>query len=154
MQIDIANLQNLYKINELDIKSVVKNVLKDESKEVELSVVFVDDEKIKELNNSYLGEDSTTDVLSFSLDEPEFETDCDDKICGEIIVSVETAINTAEKLKSETESELFLYVVHGLLHLMGYDDKDKVASEVMHEKERLILAELGYKVSFNPNIIL
>ena len=152
MQIEIANLQNIYKINEQDITTLLKKVLNDLKKDAELSVVFVDDKKIKELNNSYLGEDVPTDVLAFSLNDSEYDTI--DEISGEIIVSVETAINTAEKLDTGVESELFLYLVHGLLHLVGYDDKDKTASDEMHEKERLILAELGYKVSFNHAIIL
>ncbi|MGR3219351.1 MAG: rRNA maturation RNase YbeY [Candidatus Anammoxibacter sp.] len=147
MQIEIANLQSLYNVKKNEIKKILKNVLKDVGKDAELSIVFVDDEKIKELNKSFLGKDTSTDVLAFYLGDSGKEED--GKICGEIVVSVETAIEVAGKINSDVTSEIYLYLVHGLLHLMGYDDKDKKMADKMHSEERRILSGFGWEVNFD-----
>lgn len=147
MNIEIANIQQIYQLNEDEIQLIIKKILNDKKKDAELSIVFVDDEKIKELNNDYLGEDAPTDVLSFPLDD--FDGKSNEKICGEIIISVETALHTAEKMNSVVESEIYLYVVHGLLHLIGYDDKTGKLADIMHGEEKRILSDLGFEVNFN-----
>lgn len=156
MQIEIADLQNHHKIKRKEIRNLLKKILKDAELEGELSLVFVNDEKIKELNNSYLKTNTITDVLAFSLDDSEdFDSkeDNNKKINGEIIVSVQTAINTAKSLNTSVESELYLYLVHGLLHLMGYDDKETKLADIMHKKEKEILFELGYNITFNDDTV-
>ncbi len=145
MQIEIADLQKFQKIKKSEIRNLLKKVLKDEGYDAELSVALVDDEKIKELNKKYLGKDYVTDVLAFHLDDDDDKSR--GKICGEIIVSVQTAVSVAERLNSHVVSEVYLYLIHGILHLIGYDDKDDKLAEVMHKKEKDILAALGYAVS-------
>ncbi len=144
MQIEIADLQDSFDVDEDKVKEILENTLKAAGKDAELSVVLVNDDKIRELNNSYLSEDTPTDVLSFELDDVDEEAD--GKINGEIIVSIQTAVNTAKKMGGDVECEIFLYLVHGLLHLMGYDDKDEKMADAMHKEEAGILSGFGFKV--------
>ncbi len=138
--VEIANLQKHYEINKSKIKKVVKVVLKKEVKSAKLSIAFVDNEEIKRLNERFLGSDEVTDVIAFPLNNKE------DILSGEIVVSVETAVEVANRKKSSVEGEIILYLVHGILHLLGYNDNNKKNATIMHEKESEILAFLGYNV--------
>ena len=138
--VEIANLQKHYEINKSKIKKVVKIVLDKEVKSAKLSIAFVDNEEIKRLNERFLGSNEVTDVIAFPLNNKE------DILSGEIVISVETAVEVANKKKSSIEGEIILYLVHGILHLLGYNDKNKKNATIMHEKESEILAFLGYNV--------
>ena len=152
MQIEIANLQRLYHLKKNDIKKIIKDILKDIGRDAELSIVFVDDKRMRELNESFLGKNTTTDVLAFPLGD--LSNDENGKICGEIVVSVETAIEVAGKIGSDVTCEIYLYLIHGLLHLTGYDDKKKKMAEKMHNEERRILSGLGLEVDFDVAAVL
>ena len=93
------------------------------------------------MNNKYRGIDKPTDVLSFSLQEgtvkpPEVEND---KLLGDIIISVETAQKQADTLNHSMERELTVLLIHGLLHLIGYDHEEDKDYKIMREKESKIL---------------
>lgn len=154
MRIEIADLQKLFPIKKSIIKKLLKDVLQIEGRMAsELSIALVDDEKIKGLNRSFLGKNIYTDVIAFPWNEsclsPESkDNQIKDKICGEIVVSVQRALKMAERLGVAPEGEIYLYLIHGLLHLMGYDDKDAKTASNMHEKEQDILARLGFKTYF------
>ncbi len=103
--------------------------------------MFTNDKFIKTLNNKYRGIDKPTDVLSFSLQEgvvksPEIESD---KLLGDIIISVETAQRQADNLKHSMERELTVLLIHGLLHLTGYDHEKDKDYKIMREKESEVL---------------
>ncbi len=103
--------------------------------------MFTNDKFIKTLNNKYRGIDKPTDVLSFSLQEgvvksPEIESD---KLLGDIIISVETAQRQADNLNHSMERELTVLLIHGLLHLTGYDHEKGTDYKIMREKENEIL---------------
>lgn len=103
--------------------------------------MFTDDKFIKSLNNKYRGIDKPTDVLSFSLKEgavksPEVEND---KLLGDIIISVETAQRQADTLNHSIEKELTVLLIHGLLHLTGYDHEKDKDYKTMREIESEIL---------------
>jgi probable rRNA maturation factor len=102
--------------------------------------------RIKEINKNFLGHNYATDVLSFSYN----ETSLENNITGEIIVSVEMAAKLAQNNGHAVEGEVALYIVHGLLHLLGYDDRQKRNAKKMHQREREVLSNFGYKVSI-PN---
>ena len=140
MIVEIANLQKHYEIKSSKIKRVVKEVLGKEGKGAKLSIAFVDDKEIKKLNKRYFDTDEVTDVIAFPLSNHKTF------LRGEIIVSVETAVNTAGRGSINIEGEIILYVVHGLLHLLGYSDGNKNDAKIMHEKESRILKILGYNV--------
>ncbi len=144
MKLDVINLQKRYPIDKNKIKKLVRNVLKVEKKDkdVELNIVFVDNKGIKEMNRNFLGHNYATDVLSFAYHEPCREN----VVTGEIIVSVEMAAQRAQKLGYSMEGETALYLIHGLLHLFGYDDKQKRDAKKMHQREGELLSDLGYRV--------
>ena len=100
-----------------------------------------------ELNDRHLMHDGPTDVLTFDLqDSDEIKTgDLDDptSIEGEIVVSVETAAREAARRGHDSDAEAALYVVHGTLHLLGYDDADEEDAAAMHAVEDDILTAVG-----------
>lgn len=97
----------------------------------ELSVVFAVDSEIKALNKKYRGKDRPTDVLSFPLGEK--------GILGDIVISVERARAQAEAFGTSFKSEVELYIIHGALHLLGYDDETPAAAKAMRKKEKELL---------------
>lgn len=84
---------------------------------IEVSLYFTDDEVIKELNKTYRGKDKATDVLSFIFDEPAGPY----RLLGEIVISVDTARKQAKEIGHSLEEEIKRLVVHGFVHLLGYD---------------------------------
>ena len=140
MKVEIANLQKYYKIKDYKIKQVVKEVLGKKSSSAKLSFAFVDNNEIKRLNKKYFDSDDVTDVIAFPLNNH------NNSLNGEIVVSVETAVDTAIKEDVDVEGEIVLYVVHGLLHLLGYSDVNREDAIIMHEKESKILKALGYNM--------
>ena len=140
MIVEIADLQKFYKIKKSTITQAVKEVLGEKYKGSKLSIAFVDNNEIKRLNNRYFNSNDVTDVIAFPLNNHK------SALNGEIVVSVETAVDTAGKENIDVEAEILLYVVHGLLHLLGYRDGNRNDAENMHDKESRILKALGYNV--------
>ncbi|MCR4288750.1 MAG: rRNA maturation RNase YbeY [Candidatus Scalindua sp.] len=138
--VEIANLQKHYKIKNSIITRAAKEVLGKKFNGAKLSIAFVDNKEIKKLNNRYFNLNEVTDVIAFPLNNHK------SALNGEIVVSVETAVDTAMKENIDVEAEIILYVVHGLLHLLGYRDGDRNDARIMHEKESNILKTLGYNV--------
>ncbi|MEO6196487.1 MAG: rRNA maturation RNase YbeY [Dehalococcoidia bacterium] len=110
----------------------------------QLGVVVTDDEQIRLLNREYAGEDHATDVLAFSLTEGEdFAKPDETERIGEVVISMETAVRQAEDAKIDLESEIAHLLVHGVLHLRGYDHLGEDEERVMRAKERAVLVEVG-----------
>jgi probable rRNA maturation factor len=110
----------------------------------QVGVVVTDDEQIRLLNREYAGEDHATDVLAFSLTEGEdFAKPDETERIGEVVISMETAVRQAEDAKIDLESEIGHLLVHGVLHLRGYDHLGEDEERVMRAKERAILVEVG-----------
>ena len=104
-----------------------------------IGVVLVDNEMIHELNRNFLKHDYPTDVISFQVESnPE-----EGYLEGEVIASVEMAKQRAPEFQWGTDDELLLYVIHGLLHLVGFDDIDEKDRLVIREKERYYLRFIG-----------
>jgi probable rRNA maturation factor len=103
----------------------------------EISVSIVHDDEMHALNRKYLKHDYPTDVLSFVLDR------LDDTLQGEIIVSADTAIARCEEFRWSADNELTLYLLHGALHLVGYQDKSEVDYQRMREREQHYLRRFG-----------
>jgi len=101
----------------------------------DIDVLVVDDPAIKRLNRIHRGVDRRTDVLAFPL-----ETPGPSPLVGQIVISAETARRQARRLDIPLATELDLLVTHGVLHLVGYDDRDPVEARLMHERERQILS--------------
>lgn len=106
----------------------------------ELGVVVTDDEEIRKLNRDYAGEDKATDVLSFSLREgEEFVSPDETERLGEVIISLETAEGQAADAGHSLEDEMAHLLVHGILHLLGYDHAEPDDERVMRAREDALL---------------
>ncbi len=101
------------------------------------SLAIVDDLTMRELNAERLGHDWTTDVISFEIDATA------DEIEGEVIASAETALRTCLAAGWNARDELLLYVIHGLLHVVGLDDTDEQAGQQMRSMEQACLLALN-----------
>ena len=136
---ETAELETKYKNS---LKKIALLVLKalGVPKDSELSISFIDDIKMRELNLSYRGIDRTTDVLSFpQIEGPDFS------LLGDIVVSIETAERHSKSYGVTLHEELKKLIIHGILHLLGYDHKKKKETQIMREKEKelsLIVKEL------------
>ena len=112
----------------------------------EISVTFVDNEQIRELNAQYRNKDAATDVLSFPMGENgvyDINHDTGAKILGDIVLSVEMAMAQAKRYGHSLEREIGYLTAHSMLHLLGYDHEVPEEAEEMEAMERLVLAELG-----------
>jgi probable rRNA maturation factor len=115
-------------------------------RQAEVSVVFADDEYIRELNRQFRGKDCPTDVLSFALnegDEPEIVDGPEEILLGDIVISLETAVRQAEDFGHSLERELAYLTVHGVLHLVGFNHEAEEAKAAMRQQEEHILALVG-----------
>ena len=106
---------------------------------VELTAVVLDDAALRRLNATQLGHDYETDVVTFPFKTP-------DRLEGEIYVSLETAAREATARGATTAEELTLYLVHGTLHLAGWDDHTPSDRAAMRAAERTVLATLGITI--------
>ena len=115
--------------------------------DTEISVTFVDNARIRELNREFRGIDKETDVLSFPLLEKEELNTIDPTLplaLGDIVISVEKAMEQAESFGHSIEREISFLTVHSMFHLLGYDHVDGgLAAVQMREKEEGVLAKLG-----------
>ena len=110
----------------------------------ELSVLVTDDETVRGLNREYAGEDATTDVLAFSLTEGEEFASPDGVLrLGEVIISYPMALSQASEAGRPVEAEIDHLLVHGVLHLLGYDHAEAAEEEWMRARERELLAALS-----------
>lgn len=107
-------------------------------------IIFIDDEEMHKLNKTYRGIDRTTDVLSFALNDNK-HIDAVLNSLGDIFISIPKMKSQAIEYGHSEKRELSFLVVHGLLHLLGYDHMEKNDEEVMFGLQREILDELGIK---------
>lgn len=124
-------------------------VYEDFGKSAEISVTFVDDDRIRALNKEYRKIDKSTDTLSFPLGENgkyNINEDTGACILGDIVISLETAVRQAEVYGHTLQREIGFLTVHSMLHLLGYDHTDGGLQTVrMREKEEHVLTNLGLK---------
>jgi rRNA maturation RNase YbeY len=113
------------------IKTLAQTVLSSEGiLEAEINIIFVNDDYMLRLNQEYFKKNTTTDVISFNLTD-----DNSDGLDGEIYANVEQINRQASEFHVSTEEEIFRIVIHGLLHLLGFDDQTKAQKQIMTEKE-------------------
>ena len=117
----------------------------------EVEVSFVDDSQIRELNSKFRNIDSSTDVLSFPLGENgiyDTNPETGAKQLGDIVISLEHALDQADTYGHGLEREMAYLTVHSMLHLLGYDHVNGgLEQAIMREKEELILDELGLAIN-------
>ena len=99
----------------------------------EIGYMFVDDEKILEVNREYLGHDDYTDIITFDYDE-------DDVVSGDLVISLDTVRSNAELFQKDYDEELHRVIIHGVLHLCDINDKGPGEREIMEAAENKALA--------------
>lgn len=140
MRVRINNQQGI-RVPVLEIRNLTKYVLVQEGINkvpVEISILLVDNARIKELNKEYLGRSRVTDVISFRMWEGPFYK-LHPELLGDIVISVEQAQCQARRLHRDFKKEVWLYLIHGLLHLVGYEDDTLRNSRRMHRRSLDIL---------------
>lgn len=139
--IEINNLSG-FEINEDIFKKILRNVLSEESLiEKKVSVALVKKEEIRKINFKYRKKDKATDVLSFSCDEKNFP---ENNLLGEIVICPSKVRENAEKFNLSFQKELSRVLIHGILHLAGYDHENSpFKAEEMRKKEEKYLKLYG-----------
>ena len=145
MEVLISNRQEQLAIDLDFIKVVAEEIMRFEAspENAELSLVLCDDDFIQKLNRDYRGKNEPTDVLSFPMDEEQFESEI--RLLGDIVISTETAARQAESLKHSPLLEVVFLLIHGLLHLHGYEHSRKIPRKRMREREVTIFRHLCEK---------
>jgi probable rRNA maturation factor len=138
-RIKIASPQEVIPLDYAKLREAARAVLEGEGvDDAEISLAFVDNPTIHRLNLRYLNHDEPTDVLSFPLSAPRAK-----KLVGELVIGAEVAQAQAAERGHDVQVELALYVIHGLLHLCGYDDHADRDAATMRQRERHYLHQLG-----------
>ena len=109
----------------------------------QFNVIFINNEKIREINKSYRGIDRETDVISFALEDEKTIRVENERILGDIYISVEKAKMQAEEYGHSFKREICFLTTHGFLHLLGYDHMKKEDEEVMFKLQEEILDSYG-----------
>lgn len=123
-------------IDRASISAWIKAVAKSYGRRVgSIGYMFVDDEKILEINNQYLGHDYYTDIITFDYDEGQV-------INGDLVISLDTVRSNAELFHKDYAEELNRVIIHGILHLCGINDKGPGEREIMEANEEKALAML------------
>jgi probable rRNA maturation factor len=146
IDVEISDTQAHLAIDRDSLFSLVASVLRNEGRDrASISIAIVNDEAIKRLNHTHLGHDWPTDVITFPLSEPHEAV-----LAGELVVSAETACAAAIAHNGDPASELALYIVHGLLHLCGYDDRSDADAALLRRRQSEALAAAGIAVAGDP----
>jgi probable rRNA maturation factor len=135
--IEVADRHGGLSFDGLALKRILRSVLAEAVGSAELSVAVVGDAEMQQINRTFLGRDHPTDVMAFPYSTEE------DHLEGEVVINADEALRQAAQRSHGAEDELQLYAVHGVLHLLGYDDADVEQRKRMHERELSILAAWG-----------
>lgn len=154
VKVVISNEQNEFKIPS-GVRLLVRRcctavlAMEEFDGKAEVSVLFVDDDTIHQLNKQHRNIDRATDVLSFPLGENgvyDINNDTGAKLLGDIVISIPHAIDQAERYGHTLQREIGFLTVHSMLHLLGYDHVNGgIESVRMREKEETVLTKLGLK---------
>ena len=112
-------------------------------KKAAISIAIVDDDTITQVNTKFLNHKNRTDVISFDLSDG-----ADEPKNFELVVNAEQAVRQAQKRGHSREAELALYITHGLLHNLGFDDADQQQGQKMHNTEDEILQQAGFGIVY------
>ncbi|MFP4028489.1 MAG: rRNA maturation RNase YbeY [Candidatus Brocadiia bacterium] len=139
-RIEINNQQNNLPCSRAEILKTIRTMLRDAGVEADLSVALVGDDKIECVNRDFLGREGTTDVIAFTYKNKGGSLE------GELVVNVDEARRCAQDVEHSAGDELMLYVVHGILHLFGFEDDTPEKRRRMHERALELLEKTGRKL--------
>jgi probable rRNA maturation factor len=121
-----------------------------DSQRVEVAICLLDANAMRKLNRTYFGKNCSTDVIAFNRDTK--DSSSPGKITGDIAICTAVATSNAKRFSTSVTYEILLYVAHGLLHILGYDDKTKWQQDKMEHMAKKVLATLGYCEKPCPSI--
>jgi probable rRNA maturation factor len=137
--VSVESRQRKLRLNLPRISEIAGSILRQEGvKDANLTIVFVTAKRMRSYNNRFLSRNYATDVLAFDLSEEGGAS-----LVGDIVISTDAALKNAKFYGQTPARELCLYVIHGILHLTGYDDKDEAGVQRMGERQEELLAQLG-----------
>lgn len=141
MNIRINNNQKRFRIYRNQIKQLCTAVLTGENQpdNCELGLSVVSDNRIALLNKQYLDHDGPTDVISFPQDD---DPDSEPYLLGDVVVSADRALDRSQEFSTSLDEEFGLYIIHGILHLLGYDDQNPADKPVMENRQQFWLRSL------------
>lgn len=137
-EISVVDRQSRIPIDPDAVRSLVQSVLAAEGVEASVEVAFVDDETIADLHLRFLDIPGPTDVITFPLEDDD-EVHGGPRELGEVVVSTDTALRQGPEYGVDPLEEALLYVVHGVLHLLGHDDREEADAAHMAERQRALL---------------
>lgn len=144
IEVEISDTQGHLTLDPEHLAELVRRVLAGEGvREASISIALVDDATIHKINREHLSHNWPTDVISFRFSDKSSQA-----LCGELVFSAERAVWVAGRVGIDPWAELALYVVHGLLHLCGYDDVAETDREAMRRREEEVLAREGLTNAF------
>lgn len=139
-RVDITDRQKILSISKSWLERLVKRALAAEGiEQAEIGILLVDDRRIAKLHGAWFDDPTPTDVITFDLSVGE-------RLSGDIAVSTETARRMAREFGWTPRQEVAYYVVHGLLHLTGYDDHTPADRRAMRSRERAVMKAIGLPV--------
>ena len=134
IRVQVENLQDDLPVDPDRVERLVRFVLEGEGRSGEISVCFVDDERIGQIHGEFLDDPTATDVITFPLNGDDSRT-----LDGEIVISSGAALRQAQEHRSTPLTELHPYLIHGLLHLTGFDDLTEEDAGVMGKAQEAYL---------------
>ncbi|MBN1872514.1 MAG: rRNA maturation RNase YbeY [Candidatus Omnitrophica bacterium] len=146
VDLNVDNISRCYFLNKKKLEREVAFILKKLGlRDARLSIYFATDEEIRRLNRLYRKSDRSTDVLAFSMAEGRCLKG-DPRYLGDIAISVDRAKAQAKSFDSTFKKEIYLYIIHGILHLLGHDDENKKSKKKMSKTEGRLLDLLWRKI--------
>ena len=148
MELIIDDRQDKININE-DIIEKIKDIIveclyyEDYDDDYEVSLSFVDNKEIQELNRTFRGIDRPTDVLSFPLLSDDFDVELEEESLGDIVISLEKAFEQSKEYNHSFEREVCFLTCHSMFHLLGYDHDTEENTKEMRQKEDYIMQKLS-----------
>ena len=145
----IANRQRTKKINTRRLKEIARGLLSELNiKKAELGIHLIGEREMAIMNENFLGHKGATDIITFDhLEKWKAQSGKPIDIHGELFICVVVAVTQAKEFKSSWQAEVARYVVHGVLHLLGYDDLEPDLRRQMKREENRIVQKLAEKFS-------
>ena len=139
-RIEIVNNYQHISIHKAAVENIILNFLSAEKLPArEITIIFADDNFLRTLHRDYLNDNTFTDIITFNLSD-------DARVEGEIYISVERAKTHSAEFGVTLSEEIARLVIHGLLHLKGYDDQEKRAQQLMRQKEDFYLGKYAIHI--------
>ncbi len=137
VRVVISNRQRDRKVDTRSLRSLVEQVQAEAGQSAELALHLVSARRSAEVNEQFLGHEGPTDIITFD------QGSTLDRVCGELFICVAEAVRQAREFGTTWDDEVRRYVIHGILHLRGFDDLEPVARRLMKREENRLVKRFG-----------